>query len=148
MKSIVLYYSYGGHTKKAAEKLARSQGAELVEIQTQSVKGKFLTYLVDCPRAMMRKSAAIEPITQDLSSYDLITLASPVWASYPTPAFNAVVKLLPKGKNVQVLMVSSSGSGATKKSEDGTKKLIRHQGCRVVSYKDVKQPAIEAKQPE
>jgi len=148
MKSIVLYYSYGGHTKKAAEKLARSQGAELVEIQTQSDKSKFLLYLVDCPRAMMRKSTAIKPITQDLSSYDLITLASPVWASYPTPAFNAVVKLLPKGKNIQVLMVSASGSGATKKSEDGTKKLIKHQGCRVVSYKDVKQPTVEVKDPE
>jgi len=104
--------------------------------------------LVDCPRAMMRKSTAIKPITQDLSSYDLITLASPVWASYPTPAFNAVVKLLPKGKNIQVLMVSASGSGATKKSEDGTKKLIKHQGCRVVSYKDVKQPTVEVKDPE
>ncbi|HNW85970.1 MAG TPA: NAD(P)H-dependent oxidoreductase [Candidatus Limiplasma sp.] len=148
MNAIVLYYSYNGHTKKVAEKFARSQGAELVEVQTQTRKSKFLTYLVDCPRAMMRKSSAIEPLTQDLSAYDLITLASPVWASYPTPAFNSMVKLLPKNKNVQVLMVSASGSGATKKSEHGTKALIKHQGCKVISYKDVKQPIKDVKQPE
>ena len=141
MKSIVLFYSYGGHTKKVAEKLARTQGADLVEIQTKTHKGKFLTYLLDCPRAMMRKAAPIEPITQNLADYDLITLASPVWASNPTPAFNAAVKLLPKNKNVQVIMVSASGSGATKRSEAATKTLIKKQGCKVLSYKDVKQPA-------
>lgn len=141
MKSIVLFYSYGGHTKKVAEKLARTQGADLVEIQTKTHKGKFLTYLLDCPRAMMRKTAPIEPITQNLADYDLITLASPVWASNPTPAFNAAVKLLPKNKNVQVIMVSASGSGATKRSEAATKALIKKQGCKVLSYKDVKQPA-------
>lgn len=141
MKSIILYYSYNGHTKKWAEKLARShQGAELVEVQTKKRLGKFLTYLVECPRAMMRRCAAIKPVTQDLAGYDLITLAAPVWASYPAPAFNAMVQLLPKGKNVQVIMVSAGGPGATKKSEKNTKNLIRHRGCRVVSYKDVKQP--------
>lgn len=140
MKSIILYYSYNGHTKKVAEKLARTQGADLVEIQTVQQKGNFMTYLVDCPRAMMRKGAEIEPVTQDLSAYDLITLAAPVWASYPAPAFNAMVKLLPKQKNVQVILVSASGSGATKKSEIGTKHLIKDKGCKVIAYKDVKQP--------
>ena len=148
MKSIILYYSYNGHTKKVAEKLAKAQGAELVEVKTQTEKGKFLIFLVDCPRARMRKSVAIEPITQDLSGYDLITVASPVWAGFPSPVFNAVVKLLPKGKNVQVVMVSASGSGATSKSEEGTKKMMRHLGLRVVGYKDVKQPTIANKQAE
>lgn len=141
MKSIVLFYSYGGHTKKVAEKLARTQGAELVEIQTLKHKSKFLTFLVDCPKAMLRKSTPIHPIQQDLSGYDLITLAAPVWASNPAPAFNAVVPLLPKGKNVQLIMVSASGNGATKRSEAGTKALIKKQGCTVVAYKDVKQPS-------
>ena len=141
MKSIVLYYSYSGHTKKAAEKLARTQSAELVEIQTKTHKSKFLTYLVDCPRAMMRKASPIEPITQDLSGYDMITLAAPVWAGRPAPAFNSMVKLLPKNKNVQVILVSAGGPGATKKSEKGTRHLIKEQGCKVLAYKDVKQPA-------
>jgi len=138
MKSVVLYYSYTGHTKKAAEKMARTNGADLVEIQTQKKKSKFVTFLVDCPRAMMRKASPLKPIAQDLQAYDLITIASPVWASYPTPAFNSIVKLLPKGKNVQLIFVSGGGSGATKRSEHGTRELVRHAGCKVVDYKELK----------
>lgn len=136
MKAIILYYSYKGHTKKVAEKLARAQGAELVEIHTKKRKNMLMTFLVDCPRARMRKISAIEPITQDLSSYELITLAAPIWNSYPAPAFNAMVGLLPKGKNIEVIMVSSGGD--TKKVEEGTRKLIKKQGCTVVAYKDIR----------
>ncbi len=138
MNAIVLYYSYTGHTKKIAEKLAHTQGAELVEIHTKGRLGKLNAFVVQCPRAMMRKTAAIQPIAQDLNGYDMITLAGPVWASYPAPAFNAMIKLLPAGKNVQLLLVSGSGSGGTKKSEEGTKRLVKKQNCTVLAYKDLK----------
>jgi flavodoxin len=137
MNSIVLYYSYSGYTKKVAQKLAHTQGATLVEIQTRKRKNIVTTFLVDCPRAMMRKRVPIQPVTQDLSGYDLITLAAPVWAGKPAPAFNAMVDLLPKGKNVQVIL--TSGGGDTKKSEEGTRRLIKQKGCKVLAYKDVKQ---------
>ena len=140
MKTVVLYYSYGGHTKNVAEKLARTQGAELVEIKTKVRRPLPLLFVYDCALALMHKTTAIEPIAQDLSGYDMITLASPVWASNPTPAFNAVVKLLPKGKNVQVVLVSGGGPGSAKRSEKATKHRIKDQGCTVVAYKDVKQP--------
>jgi hypothetical protein len=138
MNAIVLYFSYTGHTRKIAEKLAHTQGAELVEIHTKGRLGKLNAFLVQCPRAMMRKTAPIQPITQDLNNYDMITLAGPVWAAYPAPVFNAMIKLLPAGKNVQLLLVSGGGSGATKKSEDGTKKLVKKQGCTVLAYKELK----------
>lgn len=142
MNAVILYYSYKGHTKKVAEKLAHAQGAELVEIQTRKRKNLFLTYLVEAPRARMHKLAALKPVTADLSRYDLITLAAPVWAGCPAPAFNAMVRLLPEHKKVQVVLVSASGSGATRKSEEGTRKLIKKQGCTVVAYKDMREPAL------
>ena len=140
MKSIVLYYSYGGHTKKVAEKLARTQGADTEALQTVKHHGKLYTYLVDCPRALRGQGTPIQPIKADLAQYDLITLAAPVWASNPAPAFNEAVRQLPKGKNVQVVLVSAGGEGATRRNAEAIRKRIRHQGCTVVSYKDVKQP--------
>jgi len=139
MNSIILYYSYTGHTKKMAEKLARTQDATLVEIQTKKRIGKLKAYVVECLRARMRKRAVIQPVTQDLSGYDLITLAAPVWAGFPAPAFNAMVDLLPKNKNIQVIFLSAHGSGATSKSEDGTRHMIRQKGCKVLAYKVLKQ---------
>ncbi|MEA4927112.1 MAG: NAD(P)H-dependent oxidoreductase [Candidatus Limiplasma sp.] len=139
MKAIILYYSLSGHTRKAAEKLARSQGAEVVEIKTVKPVSKLRAFLVECPRAMMRKPAAIQPVAQDLKGYDLITLMGPVWASHPAPAFNAAIELLPKGKNVQLILVSAGGAGATHRSEQATRALVKQRGCSVVAYKDVKQ---------
>ena len=34
MKSIVIYYSYGGNTRSVAEKVAAAIGADLAEIET------------------------------------------------------------------------------------------------------------------
>lgn len=34
MKSIVIYYSYGGNTRHVAEKVAAAIGADLAEIET------------------------------------------------------------------------------------------------------------------
>ncbi len=141
MKSIVLYYSYTGHTKKVAEKLARTQNAEIIEVKTKRHKSRFMTYLVDCPRARMRKNAAVQPITQNLKEYGLITLLAPVWSWYPAPAVNTMVQWLPAHANVQVVLVSGGGPGATKKSEEGTRKLLKKQGCKVLSYKEARQPA-------
>ena len=139
MKTIVLYYSYKGHTKAVAQKMAKAQGAEAVEIQTKKVKSMVATAFFDCPRAMMRKAVPIKPITKNLAGYDRIILAAPVWAGNPAPAFNAMVKLLPKGKEVKVVLVSKGGE--TEKSAAGTKALIEKQGCRVAGYEDVKEPA-------
>jgi hypothetical protein len=140
MNSIVLYYSYTGHTKKIAEKMAHTQSCELVEIQTQKRRSKLTVFLLECPRARMRKAASIKPIDKDLSGYDMITLAAPVWNSFPAPAFNAMVELLPKDKHVEIILVSGHGSGATAKSEEGTRKMIKKKGCTIVAYKEIKQP--------
>lgn len=34
MKAIVIYYSYGGNTRRVAEKIGKSIGADLVEVKT------------------------------------------------------------------------------------------------------------------
>lgn len=141
MKSIIMYYSYRGHTKKVAEKMAHTLESDLLEVQTPKRKNIISTFFVDCPRARMRKSTTIKPIESALDAYDLITLAVPVWAGFPAPAFNAMVNLLPSHKNIQLVFVSSSGTGATKKSEEGTRKLIKKHGCSVVDYKEIRAQA-------
>ena len=65
-----------------------------------------------------------------------IIIGCPVWAGHPAPAFNAIVELLPAGKEVE-LFLCSGGSGA-QKSEQGTKELIERKDCTMVFYRDVK----------
>lgn len=136
MKSAILYYSFGGATRKEAAKRAAQNGADLFEIVEAKKRGLFSAFLSGCPQALGRKASAINPITLDWSLYDSVTLMAPVWAGCPAPAFNAALAIIPKGKTVNVVLCS--GGGETPKSKDGTLAMLREMGFVVGTYEDVK----------
>lgn len=138
MKTLVIYYSHSGKTKKEAEKLAASVGGELCEVTEVKKRGVFGAYFIGCPQALKRVVPAIRPIGAKLEDYERIYIGAPIWAGHPAPAFNAVVKALPAGREVGLFL--TSGSGDSSKSADGTKKLIENKGCNVIEYKDIKIP--------
>ena len=138
MKTLVIYYSFGGHTKTEAEKLAASVKGDLCEVTQVKKFNMFTAFFSGCPKALKRIATDIRPIGVKLGDYERIYIGAPVWAGNPAPAFNAVVKALPAGREVGLFLVS--GSGDTSKSADGTKKLITDKGCKVIEYKDIKTP--------
>lgn len=135
MKSIVLYYSLGGTTRAEAARTAEALSATLYEIKETRKRTPFSAFLPGCPNALHRKASKIEPLSVNLQDYDRIVLGAPVWAGFPAPAFNAMVNLLPSGKEVEIFLCSSGGEAP--KSLDGTKALIADRGCTLVSYRDV-----------
>lgn len=135
MKTLILYYSFTGKTKREAEKLAASLGADLHEITEVKKRNLFTAFIPGCLHAMKRAVPAIRPLETEPAEYDRIYIGAPVWASSPAPAFNAAVMLLPAGKEVGVFL--TSGSGDTAKSAEGTKKMITDKGCKVIDYKDI-----------
>jgi hypothetical protein len=136
MKTVVLYYSFSGKTKKAAEKIAKPLGAPFYQITETRKRSKLSVFFVGCPSAMRRKSTPINKPSVDLNKFDRIVLLSPIWAGFPAPAFNSMVDLLPSGKEVEIAVTSDGG--ASPKSEQGTKDMVEKKGCKVISYKDVK----------
>ena len=136
MKTIILYYTFSGKTKKLAEEKAGELNADIEEvcdIKKPSMLGAFFT---GAPKAIGRKTTKIKPVKADLSIYEKIIIMAPVWASHPAPAFNNIVELIPEGKKIEIIMVS--GGGGTKKTGQKTKDLFAKRGCEVVSYTDVK----------
>ena len=136
MKTVILYYTFGGSTKKEAERLAAGLGAPLYRVKEVRNRSLLASFLPGSYLAMHRKAVDIRPLDIHLQDYDRIIIGCPVWAGYPAPVFNAMVELLPAGKEVE-LFLCSGGSG-TQKSEQGTKELVEKKGCTVVSYRDVK----------
>ena len=136
MKTLVIYYSYTGHTKAMAEKKAKKLKADIFEVTELKKRSKFGAYTLGCMAAMKRKRAQITGIDADLSQYEHIIVAAPIWSGYPAPAFNNIVDHLPAGAQVDVYL--SSASGDTLKSAKGTKEMITAQGCRLAKYVDVK----------
>jgi flavodoxin len=143
MKSIIVYYTFGGSTKKEAERLAAERQAPVCKVMEARNRSFLGSFVPGGYSAMHRKASSIKPLDIRLQDYDRIIIGCPVWAGFPAPAFNAIVELLPRGKEVEVFLCS--GGGETPKSEQGTKALIEKKGCTLVSYRDVKTNAMPGK---
>jgi len=136
MKTIVLYYSFGGSTKAEAERIAAENDAVLCRVVETKNRSLISSFVQGAPNAMKRKASEIKQIGQDLNSFDRIIIGCPIWGGYPAPAFNAIVELLPMDKEVELFFCS--GGGDTQKSSQGTRDLISKKGCKLISYRDVK----------
>lgn len=136
MKTIVVYYSYTGNTRAAAKEEAEKQNAALCEIFDKERKpGKFKAYSAGCFSALRMKGWPIRPPEINLDEYDKIIVMSPVWAGHPAPAVNSLLRMLPRGKSVEMVMVSMSGESA---AGEKVSAVIRDMGCEPAGYRDIK----------
>ncbi len=114
MKSVILYYSYSGNTRKIAQELRDylKPGYE-VQISELRAKDESANFLGQCQRAFWHKQAEIESGNFDLSAYDLICLGTPVWAFGPAPAVNSFLDKCSgvRGKDAVLFTTYGSGTG-------------------------------------
>jgi flavodoxin len=113
MKTLIVFYSLSGNTKKVAavllERLKQKGEAEVMELEPKDESDKFL---VQAARAFRRTRADIGPVNFDLSSYDLICLGTPVWAFGPAPAMNTYLDKCFGLEGKDVILFTTFGSGA------------------------------------
>ena len=82
MKTLILYYSYGGNTRRVAQMIQKEVGGDLAEIQTvQPYTGDY--------NAVVDQG---QPLTVDLKDYDTVVLGSPVWWYTFAPAVHSFLK--------------------------------------------------------
>ena len=136
MKTAVIYYSFGGMTRKFAEKKAAELSAELVEIKEAKPRNIFTAFLPGCTQAMAQKAVALKEPLPDFSDFGRIIVMMPIWAGFPAPAFNSVVEKLPAGKELELYLVS--GSGNSLKCREKVEAFIRKQGLTLTKYQDIK----------
>ena len=94
MKSLILYYSYQGNTKRIAEMIQKEIGGEIARIDTVVPYGDDYDAVVDQGQ---RENAAgycpeLKPLQVDLSQYDTMVLGSPVWWYTFAPAMHTFLK--------------------------------------------------------
>lgn len=137
MKTIIVYYTFGGETRKEAKRLADELGVgtTLYEVKEEKDRSVFGSIIPGCWQAMKRKKSKIKPISVNLSDYDRIIIGAPIWADYPAPAFNSIVEQLPVGKDVELYFCSASSG--SEKSKQGSIALVQGRGCKAVDYRDV-----------
>lgn len=91
MPTAIIYHSETGNTRRIAEFLSRSTGADLVAVEDGMHYGPVTRHLIGGRRAFFGQRDPIRPVAIDVSAWDLIVIGSPVWARHPTPAITAVI---------------------------------------------------------
>jgi len=134
MRTVVIYYSYSGSTKKIAEEKAEKESSDIFEVKDVKKPGKFYAYTVGCFKAMRGKKMKIEPVTIDFSRYEKIIILSPIWAWNNVPQINNILDMLPAGKKVEFVAVSASSGGKKERISE----IITNRGCELLNYTDIK----------
>ena len=80
MTSLIVYYSRTGITRQACQDLAHITGSEVAEIRETTDRGGAAGYLRAGRDAALKRTPPIEPVAADPAQFDLVIVATPVWA--------------------------------------------------------------------
>jgi flavodoxin len=99
-KTLVVFYSRSGTTRRIAEALSAALKCDLEVITEPRRRTGFLGYIRSLLEASRKRPSTIAPKKRDVSSYDLVVIGTPVWAwslSSPVRAYlMAAASQLPK----------------------------------------------------
>ena len=139
MKELVLFYSYSGNTKGAAEKFARENNCDICEITDVKKPGKIAAYTAGIIKVFRNSARPIKPLmlatgnAVNFGDYEIINIFTPVWADHPTPSVVGALKLLPNGAKIKLFMISASG----KSGKESVTKRFNDLGLEILGYEDI-----------
>ena len=120
MKTIIVYYSLEGSTRKVAERLSEDLNADLLElVPVKPVKNNGLKFMQGGGQVMFKKCPKLQAYNFNVADYDRVILGTPIWAGCFTPAIRTFLKENELQYKVSAVF-TLSGSG---KSEGCLKKL-------------------------
>jgi len=79
-RTLVVYFSRSGTTRKVAEELARALGADLERINDHEDRSGFGGYMRSGRQALKDVLVQIDEPGRDPADYDLVIVGTPVWA--------------------------------------------------------------------
>jgi len=79
-RTLVVFYSRSGTTRRIAQALAEALKCDLEEITEPRPRTGFLGYIRSLLEARRKRPSIIAPKIYDVSSYDLVVIGTPVWA--------------------------------------------------------------------
>ena len=113
MKSIVLYFTRSGNSKRIAQKIAEKAGCGLSQITDEkNWKGLFGFLRGGFYASTFRKTNPVLSPDVNFSAYDRIAIVGPVWAGSAAPAVFSLL-MREKASLDKICLVLSSGGGET-----------------------------------
>lgn len=107
MKTLVAYYSHGGHTRQLAEEVAKRCNADLEEIRPA---GRASMWRLAW-QTLMRATPPVEAPAHDPAGYELVILGTPVWMARPPAPVRAFVRQQAARLRQVAFFCTEGGSG-------------------------------------
>ena len=137
MKTLIIYYSQGGTTKRVAETLALSLGCDICEVQDLKERDGFKSRFSSVIDAYRENKTEIYPPVLNLEEYSTIYFGSPTWANKPAPAIITMIDRCDlRGKDI-VLFATMNNSGGDS-SVNRMEEKVKSRGARVIEKFTIK----------
>ena len=126
MKTLILFYSRTGITKKIAENLTNYLGADIEEVFDTVNRSGVFGYMRAGKDAISKKLTIIKPLIHNLSDYDLIIIGTPVWVGLMATPIRTIITEQ-KDKIKQVALFCTQGATNTQGALADMTKLLEKQ---------------------
>ncbi len=146
MKTLIVYYSLEGNTQWAAEKLAAKLGADTLRLVPKAAypdRG-LKKFLFGGKSAVMKETPELEPYSVDITQYDRLILATPVWAGTLAPPLRTFIRREDLSGKRFALVASSMGGSPGKTFEHLKALLGVEEDLPALSLRDPKNHPSQA----
>lgn len=144
MKTLIVYYSRTGVTKKVAELLKQKLNCDIEEIiDTKNRQGP-IGYITGGRDAMKEILTEIKPTEKNPADYDLVIIGTPVWASNMAPAIRTYITAQKDKLKKVAFLVTYGGSGL----EKTFKRMGDSAGTQPIATLDFKTVEVAKNQTE
>jgi len=92
MKTLIVYFTRTGNTKKIVDTLQTELTADVEKIDEEGSRHGPLGWLKSGRQGASKADVEINPLKADPSSYELVVMASPVWAGNVSAPMRAFIK--------------------------------------------------------
>jgi flavodoxin len=115
MRTLVVYYSLGGTTRRLAETLAKKLGADTAEIRCERYGRGALDFLKACYDSVMGRLPPVEAKHKPIDGYDLVLVGGPIWAGHAATPMRAYIQQQ-KGKFKRIAYFVTYGGSAIERA--------------------------------
>ena len=140
MRSLVLYYSNTGNTRRLATALAGELGSDLAEVTVPGYRRFPLLIAVDI---VTRRQPRIDILPPPGGSYDLVVLAGPVWAGRPAPPLLRAIAEQRSGLQRVGLFVTCTGTSERYSPKRAIAEMVEAVGKPVAATRIFTQQALD-----
>ncbi len=136
MKTLVVYYSFTGNTRKVAEELAGRLGADLTELIEERPRKGLSGAIRAIFESLRHRASEITPVTAPLRKYDLIILAAPLWAGHIASPMRDFAERY-REELSQVSFVITHGGSSVKKAAKELEEFCGQHPLEVMDIQEV-----------